>query len=686
MAKNKKRFVSRDLSWLSFNGRVLDESARKDVPLLERLKFLAIYSSNLDEFYRVRIPVLMALKELKKKNITQSTYIKKGILKKVKKTVSIQQESFGHILQNEIIPALKTENIYLLYNEPIPASLKKETRDYFFNTIAAYLEIIYPDKEPFFPKNNQLYFAVSLSDGSKCSLAFLNIPSDIVSRFFSLQLNRQRYIIFIDDIIKENLPYIFPNTPLVNAYSFKVTRDAELDLQDEFTGDIAEEIEKQLSLREYGMATRFLCEPSIPDDVYTLLLQSFQLEHANRMVGGRYHNLRDFFTFPIKDDYLKYPRFLPARLEFPSSLFDEIKRRDILLHTPYDSYDTVLRFFNEAVINPYVQEMYTTMYRVASDSRIIDALINAARNGKKVTVFIELKARFDEANNIKWAKKMKAVGIQIIYSTPQLKVHAKIALIKLSTPTDPCLLGLFSTGNFNENTANTYTDHTLMTSNPLMTAELSTLFDYLNSKQFGKEYPPLAFEHLLVARFNLLPSFVQLIDNEINNALSGLPASITIKVNNLEEETLIDKLYEASQAGVMVHLIVRSICRIRPGITGLSERIRVTRIVGQFLEHGRVFIFHHLGEEKLFLGSADWMDRNIYRRIEVCFPIYDQALKRQIKEMVHIQLADDLAAVQLDQDAQNVPIIPTQHIRSQQAIYLLIKQKQVSSDLYETSE
>jgi len=360
MTKHRKRFISRDLSWLSFNARVLDEAAKQEVPLLERLKFLAIYSSNLDEFYRVRIPVLMALKELKKKNLLSIPLIKKSILKRAKRTIDKQQAYFGHILEDDIIKTLKTENIYLLYNEPIPKELKKKTKDFFFHTIAAYLEIVNPIKQSFFPKNNQLYFAVTFPENSDCTLAILNIPSDNISRFLCTKLNDKLYIIFIDDIIKDNLRYIFPDVP-TDAYSFKVTRDAELDLQDEFTGDIAKEIEQQLSLREFGIATRFLYQPRIPENVLNTLTDSLQLAHANHMVGGIYHNISDFFDFPVKLKHLQYPEALTYHTPLPETLFKEIDRRDILLHTPYDSYDTVLRFFNEAVINPAVLEIYTTM-------------------------------------------------------------------------------------------------------------------------------------------------------------------------------------------------------------------------------------------------------------------------------------------------------------------------------------
>ncbi|MEH6308012.1 polyphosphate kinase 1 [Olivibacter sp. CPCC 100613] len=653
--KRKKLLNSRDLSWLSFNGRVLTEASKEEVPLLERLKFLAIFSSNLDEFYRVRIPVLMALKELKKQAITPQKFIKKGILKKTKKIIEDQQTYFGTILKEGIIPALKNKNIHLIYNEDIPTIIKEKTDRFFFDTIAAFLEISYPEQQVLLPKNNQLYLAINF-DSEEKRLALISIPSDEIPRFFYTQIENTHYVVFIDDIIRSHLQYIFPHQ-ISGAFSFKITRDAELDLQGEFNGDLANEIEKLLVLRDYGMATRFLYAPDVPPPILNQLTTCLQLEHANHITGGVYHNLKDFFTFPIKDQQLQYSKLPLTEIAYQyPTLFEEIKHRDILLHTPYHSYNPILRFFNEAVLNPEVEEIFITLYRVATNSQIVHALISAAKNGKKVTVFVELKARFDEANNIKWAKRMENAGIKIVYSDPKLKVHAKISLIKLNSGIQPKAFALLSTGNFNENTARTYTDHSLLTTSSAITTELDLLFTYLSSPSFGKEYPALTFQHLLVAKFNLLATFLHHINNEIDRALKGQEAAITIKLNNLEEEKLIHKLYEASQAGVKIRLIVRSICRIRPGIPGLSENIQVTRIVDRYLEHGRIFIFHNGGQEQIFLGSSDWMDRNIYRRIEVCFPIYNEELKQEIIQILALQLQDNTAAVQLDKDAQNIRI------------------------------
>lgn len=674
ITKDKKSFFSRDLSWLSFNARVLEEAANEEIPLLERIKFLAIYSSNLDEFYRVRIPVLMALKEIKEKNTLNNLPIKKGILKKAKKVIEQQLGQFGTIIQQRIVPALRHNNVQLIYNECIPPVIVQQTKEFFFNVLASYLEIVYPNEASFFPKNNQLYLAVRLQNTTNFPLAIINIPSDVISRFFTISQNDIQYIVFLEDILKQNLTHIFTDEP-VGSYTFKVTRDAEIDLQDEYTGDIAEEIEKLISLRDYGMATRFLYQPDIPEDTLNILIKTLQIEHSSHMAGGFYHNLSDFFKFPVDREEWKYPSFIPNQfVPNLNTLFEEVLKRDVLLHTPYDSYNTVLRFFNEAVINPHVAEIYTTMYRVAADSRIMYALINAAKNGKKVAVLVELKARFDEANNIKWAKRMKDAGIQIIYSLPTLKVHAKIALIKFKQE-NAKHVALLSTGNLNEHTAKTYTDHTLLTSHISITKELDVLFTYLQNKVPLLKRPAIIFDHLLVAQFNLLPTFIDLIENEIKSAQDGHAAAIILKLNNLEEEVLIQKLYDASEFGVKIKIIVRSICRLKPGIPGLSTNIEVTRIVDRFLEHGRIFIFRNRGDEKVFLGSSDWMNRNIYRRVEVCFPIYNTILKEEIKQIVQLQLMDDIAAVHLDENMNNVHIQPSNYVRSQLAIHQLVQNK-----------
>lgn len=665
----------RDLSWLSFNERVLLEAERNNTPLLEKIKFLSIYSSNLDEFYRVRMPVLQALKKLSKKE-NNDIQQQDNLLKHATETIHRQQEMFGTILKNTVLPQLKAHHIHFIYNEEIPKALDNELSNYFLSNILAFIqpvEISNPDVV-FFPNNNQLYFLVNVEiDGNRTSYV-VNIPSNELSRFYETSYEGENYVFIIDDIIRENLPLLFKNKQIQGCYSFKITRNAEMELKDEYNVDIADLIEKQIQKRDLGLATRFLHEPSIPQSALVFLAQQLNLKHANVVEGGRYHNLKDLGDFPIKDASLsdkKWPKIAYPNFRKETTLHQQIIEKDLLINPPYQSYDSVLRFFNEAATDELTTEIYTTLYRVASNSKIVNALITAAKNGKKVTVLVELKARFDEANNIKWAKKMKAAGVEIIYSVTALKVHAKVALVKRKQGIRTQNTGLFATGNFNETTANFYTDHILMTAHKGMLRELDLLFLFLARREKPSDPNLITFNHLLVAQFNLQSRFLALIQREIEFAHLGLFAAITIKLNNLEEEVMINKLYEAARAGVKIQLIVRGICRLMP-----TENITVRRIVDRYLEHGRIFLFHNNGNEELFLGSADWMSRNIYRRIEVCFPIFNEEIKQELKKLLSLQLQDNVQAVYIDDEMNNIPVpIEGDLVQSQHAIYQYLKNK-----------
>jgi polyphosphate kinase len=664
------------MSWLTFNYRVLEEAAREQTPLLEKISFLSIYCSNLDEFYRVRIPALAALQKIKS---TKDIYVSaQGVklLTQISSRLDSQLEHFGQLLKGHVLPALTANGIRFIYSEPIPPAVQAATRNYFFTQLLAFLQPVYLNHENdnFFPENDKLYFLVVISDSKTGEqVVILNIPSDSLPRFYETTAADGRYILFIDDIIRENMTFIFPDTTISGIYSFKITRDAELDLEDEFEGDIAEKIEKKLAKRDAGLATRFLHEPGIPLRSLEMMVRRLRLDRASLVSGGRYHNMRDLSGFPVKDKTLSYIPWPALRQKEKQELrnsheqtgssrqpglLEAIMEKDMLLHVPYEIYDPVLRFFNEAAIDPAVEEIYLTMYRVAKDSRIVHALISASRSGTKVTVFVELKARFDEANNLRWAGKMKEAGVKIIYSIPTLKVHAKIGLVKKIVDGRVHYAGLLATGNLNENTARFYTDHILLTGQHDLMRELELLFIFLSKRKDPRKTEKIAFQHLLVAQFNLLERFIALIDREIANARQGKPAHITIKMNNLEEEVLIGKLYEASQAGVRIQLLVRGICCCIPGVEGMSENISIKRIVDRYLEHGRVFIFRNDGNEEIFLGSSDWMNRNIYRRIEVCFPVYEQALKEEICAIIRLQLADTLAAVEMNANSENPAVDP----------------------------
>ncbi len=661
---DKKYLTNKDLSWLSFNGRVLEEAASESVPLLERLKFLSIFSSNLDEFYRVKMPPLLALQKIKKKRSTVLSYVNATVLE--------QQKRFGYILDDLVIPKLKEINIHFLNTEPIPPTLDEQVRDIFFTEVAGLLQpVLFEHTQNFFAGNNQLYALVILEgeDGRE-KPGIVNIPTQVLPRFYTINKEDKRFIVFLDDIIRDNMKAIFPGKKIKSVFNIKITRDAELNLADDYNEDVAVKIEKQLQKRDYGLATRFLYQPGIPEQHWPEILATFNLQKSSLVEGGVHHGLKDLAYFPVKDEALNYPAWKPVITRINrATLFEEITVQDVMVHTPYRHFNTVLRFFNEAAIDLAVEEIFTTLYRVAADSRIAYALISAACNGKKVTVLVELKARFDEANNLRWSKRMKDAGVKIIYSSNNIKIHAKVALVKRSHPSKP-LLGLLATGNLNEGTARYYTDHILLTANYPMLLELKMLFDFLVKKQKPDLADRLNFSHLLVSQFNLRKKFFNLVEREMSNAVAGKKSGIMIKLNNLEEEKLIEKLYKASKAGVKIDLIIRGICCLKPGVPGLSENIRVKRIVDRYLEHGRVFRFENNGNPEIFMGSSDWMVRNIYRRIEVCFPIYHEPLKKELMDILDIQFSDNVQAVWVDAEGRNKPILKEgTPVRSQEAIY-----------------
>ncbi len=533
-----------------------------------------------------------------------------------------------------------------------------------------------------FLENNALYFIVDLEtieQPGKKMTALLNIPSSNLPRFIELpQKDGDSYILFVDDVIRENLREVFPGFIIHGAYSIKMTRDAEMNIEDEFTGDLAEKIERQLEKREGGHATRLLYDQAMPETIKSFIQKYFGLRNEEMAEGGRYHNLKDLGSLPNPIKGLSYPSWPSAShpgFDGQRSIFQCIAESEKLLHLPYHSYNYILRFFNEAAIDPTVKEIFVTLYRVAADSHIVNALISAAKNGKRVTVFVELKARFDEANNLKWSKKMKAAGIKIINSIPGLKVHAKVALVKRWEDKQWKNYSFMATGNFNEATGRFYTDHVLFTTQPEFADELEMLFIYLQSRTQPVLYGKISFKHLLVSQFNMIKRFDKMIEREIKNARKGKPAGIIIKLNNLQERAMIQKLYEASKAGVKVQMIVRSICSLAAGVAGQSENIKVHRIVDRYLEHARIFVFHNDGEPEYYMGSADWMNRNLHSRIEVIFPVYDKKLQEELNQILQLQLKDNSKAVyvntKLDNERINPSLIPA--VAAQQSIYDFVK-------------
>ncbi|MBW8688390.1 polyphosphate kinase 1 [Chitinophaga sp. B61] len=674
----------RDLSWLSFNYRVLCMAQDETVPLYERIKFLSIFSSNLDEFFRVRMPAILAVNKLLNKNPAAAgeDILSQDTLPAIQTEINRQLGVFGYTLTRQLLPALRSYNIHLYYNEPIHPQHHEHLREYFLTRVLSFLQPLWLRKkkpEEVFLENNQLYFVVSLTENAAPDMlqyALVNIPSATLPRYIELPaLENEYYIAMLDDVIRDNIGFLFPGYTVDGCYSIKITRDAETDMN-ELAHDILEQVETMIVKRELGIPTRFLFDAAMPLALRKLLAVYFQILPEEMVEGGRYHNLKDLMDLPmpVKSPAFSYPKQssiqVPSLEETPR-LLEEVLKRDILLHAPYQRYDYILRFFNEAAVDPAVQEIYITLYRIAASSQIANALISAARNGKQVTVFVELKARFDEANNIRWAKKMKAAGVKIVYSIPGLKVHAKIALVKRRRGYQWDYAGLMATGNFNESTARFYTDHVLMTAHPGITQELELLFLYLQAREQPARYSYLTFQHLLVAQFNMMDRFKELINREIAHVRAGKPAKITIKLNNLQEKEMIASLYAASQEGVEIDMIVRSICCLTPDQPE-SSNIEVRRIVDRYLEHARVFIFHNNGNEEVYMGSADWMNRNLHRRIEVVFPVYDRELQAQLKEIIRLQLADNTNAVRLDENIRNIEIEPgaaKTPVNAQSAIY-----------------
>ena len=688
-------FINRDLSWLSFNHRVLLEAADESVPLYSRIQFLSIFSSNLDEFFRVRMPSIYAFTSINAKKTSLREEYPENLSQDVIEYVQVQLEDFGRIFRGQILPALEENNIHLYHGDTINAMHKETITDFFLSRVLSFLQPVILKKPArttrsdgenqgnIFLENNYLYFIVDIEDADTPGIheyAVLNIPSDQLPRFFELpKIGDKHYLLLLDDVIRENLAEVFPGYKIHAAYAVKLTRDAELNIEDEFTGDLADKIEKQLGKRDIGLATRFLFDSKMPAEIRAFLKQYFDLREEEMVEGGRYHNLKDMGSLPNptgkKLTYDPWPSVPHPDFNTSNSIFKTIREGERLLHLPYHSYNYILRFFNEAAIDPQVKEIYVTLYRVAANSHIVNALISAARNGKKVTVFVELKARFDEANNLKWSKRMKSAGVRIINSIPGLKVHAKIALVKRFEDGNMNHYSLLATGNFNETTGKFYTDHVFFTSAKEFSDELQQLFLYLQSRLQPEEVDKLRLKHLLVSQFNMVKRFNKMIDREIENAKAGSPAQIIIKVNNLQERQMIEKLYEASNAGVKIDLIVRSICCVAPGIKGQSENITIRRIVDRYLEHARVFMFYNNGDPEFYMGSADWMSRNLFSRIEVIFPVYDKKLRKEINDILQLQLKDTQKAVFFRADLSNekIPADGDKTIASQEAIYNYVK-------------
>ncbi|WP_121665318.1 polyphosphate kinase 1 [Mesonia aquimarina] len=676
----EEKFKHRDLNWLSFNKRVLQEAEDKRNPVYERLKFLAIFSSNLDEYYRVRVSQLRQIKKIKK-SLRKKLALKPS--KKVKQIIAEvkeHQQLFGHIFHNQILPELQENSINLIEETHYSTSQKIEAEKYFNLQIAKNIEpqlIDFESDKKAFLENNTIYLFVSFRDSNLAGL--VNIPVDKNGRFFNFSNeDDEYYITFIDDILRLQMHQIFPDKKIAGIYQVKMSRDAELYIDDQFEGVLAEKIYESLQQRTDGQPTRLLYDAEMPKSLQKKLRKHLGLGKIDMMPGGKYHNFSDFFSFPDPTNnkdlfYEELPPIAHAHLEKSTDFFSTIKEKDQLVHYPYMSFSYVEKFVEQAATDKQVTEIKISLYRVADESKLTSSILKALKNNKKVTVFVEAKARFDEENNIHWGKKFEEKGAEVIYSFPKIKVHSKILLITRQEEDEISHYAYIGTGNFNSETSKIYCDHALFTAHKKLTKELNRVFKVLQ----GELIVPRT-KNLLVSPFNTRQAFTNMILREIDHAEAGREAKITAKMNSLEDKEIIDLLYRASSKGVQIRLLVRGFTCLIPGVKNLSENIYMTSIIDRYLEHGRIYIFHNDGEEELFFGSADWMNRNLDRRIEVLAPVYDPEIAQEFKDILNIQLQDNVKARVQDHKEKNKYVKQKKNqekIRSQYEIYSYLKSK-----------
>ena len=659
----ESRYFKRDISWLSFNYRVLLEAEDDTLPLYERINFISIYSSNLEEFYKIRVADHKAIATGAAHSDEESVQSAMQLVTEINEEVNRQLEERIRIYEQKILPALRQHHIIFYQSRNVEPFHKEFLRRFFREEIFPYLSPVpvSKDKVISFLRDNRLYLAVRLhskgtlpGDPDHTQYFVMKLPYSKVPRFIELpKQDKNYYLMFIEDIIKANIDTIFPGYDVDSSYCIKISRDADILIDESAnTSEIIEQVKTKVKKRKIGAVCRFVYDRAMPDDFLDFLVDAFRINRQELVPGDKHLNMEDLRHLPNPNNAVRPIRkpqpMKLACLDERESIFRYVEKKDLLLHYPYHSFEHFIHFLYEAVHEPTVREIMVTQYRVAENSAVINTLIAAAQNDKKVTVFVELKARFDEENNLATAEMMKAAGINILFSLPGLKVHAKVALVLRRDKQGHKLpsYAYISTGNFNEKTATLYADCGLFTCNPVLVNDLHNLFRTFQ----GKENP--VFHRLLVARFNLMPELNRLIDHEIELAKSGKQGRIILKMNALQDPAMIERLYEASQAGVKIDLIVRGICCLIPG-RKYSRNIRVTRIVDTFLEHARVWYFGNGGKPKLFLGSPDWMRRNLYRRIEAVTPILDPDLKRELSDMLSIQLSDKRKACFVDDHLRN---------------------------------
>ena len=675
----KNRQTSKEISWLSFNSRVLQEAANPNVPLVERIRFLGIVSSNLDEFFRVRVATLRRLVQFGKKSKKLAGLDPKALLKEVQEIVLEQHEQFDNVYR-DLLTELNRNRIYIVNEKQLNEEQSEFVRQFFQEEVRPKLCPIIIDEDQRFPdlRDQFIYLAVIMTRGDsarKSKHALIEIPTDILQRLIVLpSIGDSKYIILLEDVVRFGLDDVFNlfDYDTIEAFTIKLTRDAELDIDEDLAQSYIKKLSRSLKQRKDGSPVRFIYDAQMPPSLRDALFGELGLsaEHDTLVPGGRYHNFRDFMKFP--DFGLQHLRYTPTPsiphkgLVKNKSILKIIQRQDILLHYPYHSFNHVIDLLREAAIDPQVHSIKTTIYRAARNSSVMNALINAARNGKSVVAVVELQARFDEEANIGWANRLQEEGVKVIFGVPGLKVHAKLCLISRNERGRRALYAVVGTGNFNEDTARVYSDHCLLTAHHGIAKEVQKLFEF-----FENNYKTSDFRHLIVAPFDMRSRLIRCIRREIRAARDGQEAQIFLKLNNLVDSEVVSTLYEASQAGVQVRLIVRGMFSLQPGIEGLSEKIEAISIVDKYLEHSRIYAFFNRGKPVYYISSGDLMTRNLDQRVEVTCPIYDPLLQLELQEYLGIQWNDNVKARILDPELTNLfrQSDGAQAVRAQWAIY-----------------
>ncbi|EHH0747905.1 TPA: polyphosphate kinase 1 [Vibrio vulnificus] len=676
-----KFYIEKELSWLSFNERVLQEAADKTVPLIERIRFLGIFSNNLDEFYKVRFS------DVKRRILINREQggndISKHLLSKMQSKALKLNERFDE-LYNELIRDMARRHIFLVNESQLDEAQQKWIVKYFQKEVLPHITpLMLTDEIDVlqFLKDEYAYIAVELKQQEQAKYALLEIPTDHLPRFIMVpeqKGKRKKTIILLDNIIRFCLNDIFRgffDYDELNGYAMKMTRDAEYDLRHEVEYSLLEQMSEGLSQRLTALPVRFVYERDMPEDMLKYLCYKLKISHYDSLIpGGRYHNFKDFIAFPnVGRDYLEnkpLPPLACADFEGYANAFDAIRNQDILLHYPYHSFEHITELVRQASFDPKVVSIKINVYRVAKNSRLMNSLIDAVHNGKRVTVVVELQARFDEEANIEWSKRLTDAGVHVIFGVPGMKIHAKLLLITRREEEGFVRYAHIGTGNFHERTARIYTDFSLLTADQELAAEVRGVFSYIMNP-----FRPIKFRHLIVSPRNSRSQLYRLLDREIHNAQAGKKASITLKVNNLVDKGLISKLYAASSAGVKIRMIIRGMCSLVPGLEGISENIEIISIIDRFLEHPRVLVVHNDGDPQVFISSADWMERNIDNRIEVMSPVRDARIKQRIIDILSIQFTDTVKARRIDKEMSNnyVERGNRKKIRSQIAIYDYLK-------------